>query len=152
MASKRIALPPAAIQALRQGQTIAAIKIVREAAGLDLKAAKELVDAYLESHDAVAPSAGATGVALPPAAMQALARGDLIDAIKQLREANPQFDLKTAKELVERHRHATKASAPAPRAQKRVPTVVEGDRGFGGGWGIVAALFAIVAGAWILRG
>lgn len=151
MASNRIALPPDAIQALRQGQTIAAIKIVREAAGLDLKAAKELVDAYLESHDAAAPAAGGPGVALPPAVAQALARGDLIDAIKQLRQAHPNFDLKTAKDLVERHRHATKASAPAPRAEKRVPTVVEGDRGFGGGGWIAAALIAIVVGWWVAR-
>lgn len=42
-------VPASAIPALEQGQTIEAIKIVREERGLGLKESKDLVDAYLKS-------------------------------------------------------------------------------------------------------
>lgn len=42
-------LPATAIAALEQGQTIEAIKIVREEHGLGLKESKDLVDHYLKS-------------------------------------------------------------------------------------------------------
>jgi hypothetical protein len=41
--------PATAIPALEQGQTIEAIKIVREQRGLGLKESKDLVDAYLKT-------------------------------------------------------------------------------------------------------
>ena len=126
MAQGDIRIPPEAIAALRQGQTIQAIKLLREATGLDLKQAKDVIEARI---------AGAA---------EALARGEVIEAIKRLRAANPQFDLKTAKELVERHRHGNRATAAAPTMQKRVPTVVEGDRG-SNGWLWLVALAAIFA-------
>jgi hypothetical protein len=46
-------LPPAAVAALREGRKIEAIKIVRNANGLQLKDAKEAVDAYLEAQPAL---------------------------------------------------------------------------------------------------
>ena len=151
MAQGDIRIPPAAITALRQGRTIEAIKLVREATGLDLKQAKAMVDASiarmeLSSAEQVAgPASGhASGIVLPKDAAEALARGEVIEAIKRLRTANPQFDLKTAKQLVDQHRHATRATAAAPAVQKRVPTVVEGDRG-SHGWLWLVALAAIFA-------
>ena len=46
-------LPPAAIAALWKGQMIEAIKVVREARDLDLKEAKDAVEAYLKTQPAL---------------------------------------------------------------------------------------------------
>lgn len=43
-------LPVSAIDALRQGRVIEAIKLVRQWNGVGLKEAKDLVDDYLRSH------------------------------------------------------------------------------------------------------
>ena len=43
------ALPPEAIDALQRGNKIEAIKLVREAQKLDLKDAKDRVDAYVKN-------------------------------------------------------------------------------------------------------
>jgi hypothetical protein len=43
-------LPPDAVAALAQGDKIAAIKIVRERHGIDLKQAKDVVDRYVRDH------------------------------------------------------------------------------------------------------
>ena len=47
-------LPPEAIAALLRGHKIDAIRIVREQHGVDLKAAKDLVDAYARDHPTLA--------------------------------------------------------------------------------------------------
>ena len=47
-------LPFAAMEALRNGRKIEAIKIVRQEWGTDLKAAKEAVDGYLASYPELA--------------------------------------------------------------------------------------------------
>ena len=47
-------LPFAAMEALRNGRKIEAIKIVRQEWGIDLKAAKDEVDAYVASHPELA--------------------------------------------------------------------------------------------------
>jgi len=47
------ALPPEAINALQRGNKIEAIKIVREAQKLDLKDAKDRVDAYVKNDSAL---------------------------------------------------------------------------------------------------
>lgn len=49
MAEHSEALPPEAIAALQQGNKIEAIKLVREAQKLDLKDAKDKVDAYVKN-------------------------------------------------------------------------------------------------------
>jgi hypothetical protein len=46
--------PPAAIAALGNGNKIEAIKIVREAWGVDLKDAKDAVEAYVKTQPALA--------------------------------------------------------------------------------------------------
>ncbi len=59
-------LPPSALEALRQGRKIEAIKIVRQAHGFDLKQAKNAVDAFVKSQPALSASMrrprGDTGV------------------------------------------------------------------------------------------
>lgn len=42
-------LPPSAVEALRQGRKIEAIKIVRQVRGFDLNQAKDAVDAFVKS-------------------------------------------------------------------------------------------------------
>ena len=42
-------LPAAAVAALHEGRKIDAIRIVRQERGVDLKAAKDAVDAYIDS-------------------------------------------------------------------------------------------------------
>ncbi len=49
MAERSEALSPEAIDALQRGNKIEAIKIVREAERLDLKDAKDRVDAYVKN-------------------------------------------------------------------------------------------------------
>ncbi|WP_038342355.1 50S ribosomal protein L7/L12 [Acinetobacter sp. A47] len=43
-------IPPEALQVLRAGQLIDAIKITREKTGLGLKESKDLIDQYLQDH------------------------------------------------------------------------------------------------------
>ena len=47
-------LPPAAIAALSNGNKIEAIKIVRQEWGVDLKDAKDVVEAYVKTQPALA--------------------------------------------------------------------------------------------------
>ena len=49
MAGQSREFPAAAIEALTKGQKIGAIKIVRQEWGVDLKGAKDAVDAYLRA-------------------------------------------------------------------------------------------------------
>ena len=39
-------LPPQVLDAIRSGRTIDAIRLLREATGMDLKSAKDLIDAH----------------------------------------------------------------------------------------------------------
>lgn len=48
--NQQLELPQEALQALRSGQLIEAIKITREKTGLGLKESKDLVDQYLNDH------------------------------------------------------------------------------------------------------
>nr|ESK53102.1 hypothetical protein F987_01264 [Acinetobacter gyllenbergii NIPH 230] len=43
-------IPPEALNVLRAGQLIDAIKITREKTGLGLKESKDLIDQYLQDH------------------------------------------------------------------------------------------------------
>jgi len=53
-------LPPSVLDALRRGETIEAIRLLREATGLGLKEAKDRVDAYQRERPA-GPGALAPG-------------------------------------------------------------------------------------------
>lgn len=59
-------LPPSAVEALRQGRKIEAIRIVRQVRGFDLNQAKNTVDAFVKSEPALMASMhgprGDTGV------------------------------------------------------------------------------------------
>ena len=146
-------LPPGAIDAIARGETIEAIKRVRAATGLGLKEAKDLVDAYRHPGAANRQSS-ATGaldgnggeLIVPSAAAAALQRGNIIEAIKLIREAN-RLGLKEAKAAVE-HLHATSRTS-SPLHARRMPTVMQGDRGLGG-WMVLAAVVVAAFAWWLL--
>lgn len=96
-------LPEDAIEAVRRGDKIAAIKITREQTGLSLKDAKEAVEAYQDNPD---QTAGADepqrSAAIPRRAIVALEHGRLVEAVKHLRAATG-AGMKDSKERLERH-------------------------------------------------
>lgn len=49
-------LPPSAVEALRRGRKLEAIKLLRSERGLDLKQAKDLVDAFVEEQPSLRKS------------------------------------------------------------------------------------------------
>lgn len=142
-------LPAEAIAAISRGQLIEAIKMVRQATGLGLKEAKDLVDGYRGNPvSTLAPQldekleeiARKHGVEIPPAAVSALQRGDMLEAIKLVRKEN-RIGMKQARDLVRDH-----AGASAQNAARRAPTVSM-DTG-NGGWLWVLVLLAGIAAAW----
>lgn len=133
--------PQAAREALRQGQKITAIKIVREVYGLGLRDAKDLVEAYAERGEAalagIAPAA-ATGDL--PADAIALILGGHRERASQLLQASHGYsarDAMTAIVACERSRKPRGFGATGG------DTVRSGDNN--GKMLVVAALVAIVA-------
>lgn len=158
MSQPSIRIPQAAAQALSRGNTTEAVRIVRDTSGMDLKQAHALVQQFAEQarHAVPAQSPMRVGnLVIPPEAAAALQRGQFIEAIALLRGANPNLDLKTARQAVDHLRsdrstptaHAAHSST-MPRSQ-RVPTVVEGDRG-GHRSLLVLAFIALAVALWWL--
>lgn len=130
-------LPPQVQAAVSAGRLVEAIKLLREATGLGLKEAKDLIDAHAQGRALEAPaSQAATG--LPPQVMQALLAGHKIEAIRLLREQTG-LGLKEAKEAVEA------AQPPGQLAPGEVP---KGPRFT---WVAVAGLAALAAYYFFLR-
>lgn len=126
-------LPPAVLASLAQGRTIDAIQQLREAHGLSLKDAKDIVDAHARANvrPAAAPpstTARATGFSaststgsVPDTVQHALAQGNKIEAIRMLRD-HAGIGLKEAKDRVDaldvsRQRHA-EGLAPGEMSRK----------------------------------
>lgn len=161
-----VPLPPAAVEALRSGRRIDAVRIVREEMGLGLAQAKVMVD-----HHATLGSTWRAGVVhadtgsmtyasdrgelvFSQEAADALARGEVLDAIRALRAANPHLDLKSARQALEQYGDTSGSQARPtglPRSP-RVPTVVEGDRG--GARSLLVMVFVVLAVAtwWLFAG
>lgn len=97
-------LTPEAMAAVRQGDLIQAIKLTRDATGLDLKVSKEQVERYARGEGAQGPDAfdellGAADPAqVPAAALAALHEGNLIEAVKLIHEGTA-LDLKASLDL-----------------------------------------------------
>ena len=92
------ALPPDVLAAIGRRDYIQAIKLLRQSTGLGLKEAKERVDQQTLGMRAHVPQSPAPH-ALPSNVVDALSRGDKIDAIRLLREATG-LGLKEAKDVV----------------------------------------------------
>lgn len=98
MTQEKFTMPAEAISAIKRGEKIEAIKIIREATGIGLKEAKDIVDGYDGS--ALVSLHPKKDFAMPPEALFALQRGSKIDAIKSVREAN-KTGLKDAKDFID---------------------------------------------------
>ena len=152
-------LPPEAAAAIARGDVVGAVRHVRQATGLGLKEAHDLVQAHAKTQPgAGAGQAQAGGLVFPPAAAAAVARGEFVNAIALLRQANPHLDLKTAKEAVD---HVRRGAAPVEGALKpgvrpnqppRVPTVVAGDRGSRGWLTVMLVVVFAMLLLWLLDG
>lgn len=131
-----IKVPSAASDLARRGDLIEAIKLTRERAGCSLKDAKKAVEASV--HGSVVPShpestgADADTGDIPLAAILALQKGRLIDAIKLTREASG-LGLKASKECVEAYlelnpqilaQFKSEASAQRKRLISKVSTIL----------------------------
>lgn len=95
-----------------EGDKIKAIRLLREATGLGLKASKDTIEALERAPEAAphppAPHAPAFpfSTALPPAVLQALHAGQTIQAIRLLREATG-MGLKQAADTIRAHQGTT---------------------------------------------
>jgi len=135
-------LPPEVIDAIRRGNPIEAIKLLR-ARGLGLAEAKAYIDAHVRGFATPTAAERATR-ALPPDAARALARGDKIEAIKLVR-AETGLGLKEAKSWVDAQ--AATPQMPTGLAPGEVP------RHEGFGLWIVVIVLVVAAGYFVfLRG
>lgn len=135
--------------ALLGGDASALERIVQQANAQRQAARQQLAD-----------TAAAHELEIPESAYDAMRQGRLVEAIRDVRRANPGLDLKTAKEAVERLAREVPVKSGKARSQaamaiakaKRPPTVASGDRG-----GIRAVVYALaLAGGalawWMFRG
>jgi ribosomal protein L7/L12 len=151
-------LPPEAAAALARGEVVAAVKAVRQATGMSLKDANDLVRAHANRPGGARVDGATSKVEFefPPAAAAAVARGEFVNAIALLREANPQLNLKTARDAVEHVRRGALPTADQPVENAlsdypaRVPTVVAGDRGSRGWLTVMLVVVFAVFLLWIL--
>jgi hypothetical protein len=134
----RAPLPEPVLQALARGNMIEAIKLLR-ATGLGLKEAKDLIDIHQMGGD-VPPSFDSTMPAgtLSPNVIDAIRRGNKIDAIRLLRDQTG-MGLKEAKDAVEGYELAH----PAPASTS--PGEMQQSGGSGLRWIALLAVAAIVA-------
>lgn len=110
------------------------------------------------SDQAVAASATSairtSKVQVPAAVRNALQQGNLIEAVKRLREANPGISLKAAKDHVDALgarvpvKQVQRAASTFATTRERTPTVVMGDKPGGLRWLFVLIAFVGIAGWW----
>jgi ribosomal protein L7/L12 len=162
------ALPLAALEALRRGDKLGAIKILREAQGMDLKSAAQLVERHLHGPrgDGTLTSPGEVAASM----LRSVLRGEKIDMARVIGESTG-MDPVQSKEMADRLRQriqgAASGNAPnearmqakmdAERAktqvlykQRHTPTVAPGDSaGFGWlVWVIMLAAAILFVGSW----
>mgnify|MGYP002777078849 FL=1 len=165
-------LPQAAIAALQRGDKLTAIRIVREATGLDLKQAAVAVEMHGRRHRAASTGADAAGRQdIAQQILGSLLGGKKAEAVQLLRDhvnKSGNSDVISALQTAERvlgaqrgdsvakNEHRSEHRLDAERArgsarlqalihQKRVPTVSPGDAPGGGVvWVLVAMAAAIL--------
>jgi len=136
--------PDGARVAIRSGQKLVAIKIVREAYGLRLREAKDLVEAYAERGEAALAEftrpADAPGLDLPGEAVALILNGERARAA-QLLQSQHGYSAQDAASRVADYgvaRQTRRAVADSGR------TVSQGDRG-GALWVVAAIAVALLA-------
>ena len=108
-------LPDDVLDALGNGQTIEAIRLLRAATGLGLKETKDMIDAY-QRGEPVSVWMNGSSDQLPASVLSAIDSGNKIEAIKLLREQTG-LGLKEAKDAVEA------MTMPKPGMTRNFPTV-----------------------------
>ena len=139
-------LPAPVLDALARGQTIEAIKLLREARGLGLKEAKDIVDAQLAGAPSSLPASSFEQTmpagALAANVIDALHRGNKIEAVRLVRDQTG-MGLKEAKDAVDAYERTH------PKTSNTSPGQVSGG-GSGMRW-LVAVIVAAVVGYYLLR-
>jgi ribosomal protein L7/L12 len=130
-------LPPAVIEALNKGNLMEAIKLLRSS-GFGLKDAKDAIEAHARGKPAPhAPTfSAATAQSLPPDVVDALQKGQKIEAIRRMREQTG-LGLKESKDAVDRYQqmyHPPDGLSPGQ----------VGDTGSGLWWVVVLVLVCVV--------
>lgn len=142
--------------AIARGDKDAAVALMRQGGVTGLLQTLRAVQAAAAdaSMPASAQSTMQATMKVPAAVKNALQQGDLIEAIKQLRAANPGLSLKAAKDHVDAI-GAKLPARPAPRAattfatpRERVPTVMMGDKPGSLRWLFVLIAFVALASWW----
>jgi ribosomal protein L7/L12 len=129
-------LPARVLGALVSGNKVEAIKLLREATGLDLKQAKDAVEGPRPANTAATrPATSFTN--LPADVVDALQRGRKIEAVRLLRQ-HTGLGLKDAKDAIDRAGIAASIQA-GDLSPGEVP------RSTLGNWLAVAAVAAVVA-------
>ncbi|WP_202845092.1 hypothetical protein [Luteimonas saliphila] len=122
MSSRPPYFSPQAVDAIARGQTIDAIRHLREDNGLSLRDAKAAVDAYAAGRrDFDATPSGPDATDAPDLAARVerlLQDGHVIEAIRLVREATG-MGLKEARDWVEAHRSG---QDPSPQAAPDMPS------------------------------
>ncbi len=151
-------LPPTVEAALKAGNKIEAIKLLRGMTGLGLKEAKDWIESYerggtpapLPSYDHPPGRDPNASFTLSPAAIEALKRGNTIEAIKIVRESTG-VGLAEAKAIVDEIQRnlpaagSSLASPPATAPMRAGPGLAPGEVRSGAGVGKWLALAAIAA-------
>ena len=126
--------PPEAVAAIARGERLLAIKLVHGAnPGMDLRGAMEAVDAQASGqHDfalgqATLPMGAAAGNDLPEEAIAALSRGQVVEAVKIVREKTG-LGLKDSKDLVDGYRQG--GTPPRDEAMRAKLESIAGKHGF----------------------
>lgn len=135
-------LPPEVVEAIRRGQIIEAIKLLRDA-GLGLKEAKAAVSAQAAGKPASFSGPAERAGPLPPEVSAALQRGDRIEAASLLRKASG-LGLKESMDWID-------ASQRQGSGQNPMLAPGEVPRSGGGVWWIGAAVVAGLLAYYLLR-
>ncbi len=138
-------LPAHVLDALRRGDAMEAIQLLRNNAGIGLKEAKAIVDMQAgralrgptgASKPMAAPmSAPVFSTGLPVLVIEALQRGEKIQAVRLMREITG-VGLKEAKDAVEASPHAAARGGLSPGEVPRTGRLV---------WGVIAAVLVVLA-------
>ena len=133
---------PADVQAaLQRGDDLDAIMLLREATGLGLKEAKDVIAEHLRGNPTLLVPLPA-GSPLTPEVAAALQRGNMLEAIRLLREQTG-LGLKEAKDAIESSQHDAHAS------HKR--SLGEQPKGVGGTWWFVLIIAAVLVGFYLIQ-
>ncbi len=139
--------------AIARGDKDAIKALMRQGGMSGLLQTMRAVQAAAASGQALQASTEAD-IKLPVAVSNALKQGNLIEAVKRLRDANPGMSLKAAKDYAEAmgaaipRPHAHAASSTVANSRGRTPTVVMGDKPGSLRWVFVLIAFAVLAWWW----